>query len=117
MKYLAANHMDLNLEQTRVVPLNREESEIQISLSPRFHQEDITNTLDESRHLESSGIRDLKLTGRNVGKHHNTMDDYDGKHNRSKRVTGKVIKKIKLQENFMNSNRKRYGNFRVTKVV
>jgi hypothetical protein len=74
--------MDLNPEQTRVMPLDLEESERQISLSPRFNQEEVTNTLDESRQFGSSGIRDLKLTERNLDKHHNTMGDNDGKYGR-----------------------------------
>lgn len=96
----------LDTNQTKVVPISLDESERQISLSPRFNHDGISNTLDYSKPGESSRVNEIKLTDRHTEKYSNTVDGAEGKYGKNKRCTGKIIKKIKLQENYMKSSKK-----------
>lgn len=83
-----------------------EESERQVSLSPRFNHDGISNTLDYSKPRETSRANEIKLTDRCTEKYSNTVDDAEGKYGKNKRYTGKIVKKIKLQENYIKSSKK-----------
>lgn len=104
MLYKTSKYLDTN--QTKVVPISLDESERQISLSPRFNHDGISNTLDYSKPGESSRVNEIKLTDRHTEKYSNTVDGAEGKYGKNKRCTGKIIKKIKLQENYMKSSKK-----------
>ena len=104
MLYQTSKYLDTN--QTKVVPISLDESERQISLSPRFNHDGISNTLDYSKPGESSRVNEIKLTDRHTEKYSNTVDGAEGKYGKNKRCTGKIIKKIKLQENYMKSSKK-----------
>ena len=97
----------LDQHSTKVELMQIAEPERQLSLSPRFANEEMTNTLDGSKFVDSQG-REIKFSDNNIGRQHNTVGEVDTKYGHSRRTTGKTAKRMQLKENFLNSSRKKY---------